>query len=52
MEKSFQIQSEGIKEADILVGIPSYNNVRSIGHVVKSRDLPVLPNIFQGQRQY
>lgn len=25
-----------IKEADILVGIPSYNNARTIGHVVKA----------------
>jgi glycosyltransferase involved in cell wall biosynthesis len=36
MEKSFKIQSEGIKEADILIGIPSYNNARTIGHVVKA----------------
>jgi glycosyltransferase involved in cell wall biosynthesis len=36
MEKSFKIQSEGIKETDILVGIPSYNNARTIGHVVKA----------------
>jgi len=36
MEKSFKIQSEGIKEADILVGIPSYNNARTIGHVVRA----------------
>src|SRR4030042_3421634 len=25
-----------IKDADILVGIPSYNNARTIGHVVKA----------------
>jgi glycosyltransferase involved in cell wall biosynthesis len=36
MEKPFQIQLEGIKEADILIGIPSYNNVRTIGHVVRA----------------
>jgi glycosyltransferase involved in cell wall biosynthesis len=36
MEKSFKIQSEGIKEVDILVGIPSYNNSRTIGHVVRA----------------
>src|SRR4030043_1877522 len=36
MEKSFKIQSEGIKEVDILVGIPSYNNSRPIGHVVRA----------------
>ena len=27
---------EEIKEADILVGIPSYNNARTIGHVVRA----------------
>lgn len=27
---------QGIKEADILVGIPSYNNASTIGHVVKA----------------
>jgi glycosyltransferase involved in cell wall biosynthesis len=27
---------ENIKEADILVGIPSYNNSRTIGHVVRA----------------
>jgi glycosyltransferase involved in cell wall biosynthesis len=36
MEKSFQIQLEEIKETDILIGIPSYNNVRTIGHVVRA----------------
>jgi glucosylglycerate synthase len=36
MEKSFKIQSEGIKEVDILVGIPSYNNSRTVGHVVRA----------------
>jgi len=34
MEKPFQSQLEDIKEADILVGIPSYNNLQTIGHVV------------------
>ena len=36
MERSIQIQLEKIKETDILIGIPSYNNVRTIGHVVKA----------------
>jgi glycosyltransferase involved in cell wall biosynthesis len=36
MEKSFQSQLEEIKETDILIGIPSYNNVRTIGHVVQA----------------
>lgn len=34
MEQSFQL--EEIKEVNILVGIPSYNNVRTIGHVVRA----------------
>jgi len=36
MEKSLQTQMEEIKEADMLIGIPSYNNVRTIGHVVRA----------------
>jgi glycosyltransferase involved in cell wall biosynthesis len=36
MEESFSHQLEGIGEADILIGIPSYNNVRTIGHVVRA----------------
>src|SRR3972149_9166753 len=36
MEESLQDQLEEIKEADILVGIPSYNNARTIGHVVRA----------------
>jgi glycosyltransferase involved in cell wall biosynthesis len=36
MEESLQIQLEEIKGADILIGIPSYNNVRTIGHVVRA----------------
>ncbi len=36
METSFQIQLEKIQETDILIGIPSYNNVRTIGHVVRA----------------
>jgi glycosyltransferase involved in cell wall biosynthesis len=36
MEKSFEVQLEGIKGADILIGIPSYNNRRTIGHVVRA----------------
>jgi glycosyltransferase involved in cell wall biosynthesis len=36
MEKSFQIQLEEVKAADILIGIPSYNNARTIGHVVRA----------------
>ncbi len=35
-EQSIRIQLETIEEADILIGIPSYNNVRTIGHVVKA----------------
>jgi len=36
MEKPFQIQLEEIKETDLLIGIPSYNNTRTIGHVVRA----------------
>ena len=36
MERSLQNQLEEIREADILVGIPSYNNSRTIGHVVRA----------------
>jgi glycosyltransferase involved in cell wall biosynthesis len=36
MEKSFKIQLEEIKETDILIGIPSYNNFHTIGHVVRA----------------
>jgi glycosyltransferase involved in cell wall biosynthesis len=36
MEKSLKTQLEEIKGADILIGIPSYNNVRTIGHVVRA----------------
>lgn len=34
--KEVQHQLEQIKNADILVGIPSYNNARTIGHVVRA----------------
>ncbi len=36
MNKEVQEQLEEIKQADILVGIPSYNNARTIGHVVRA----------------
>ncbi len=36
MEKSIQAHLEEIREADILVGIPSYNNARTIGNVVRA----------------
>src|SRR4030066_2465335 len=36
MEKSFQIQLDELREADILVGVPSYNNAQTIGHVVRA----------------
>jgi len=36
MEKLFESQWKEIKEADILIGIPSYNNARTIGHVVRA----------------
>jgi glycosyltransferase involved in cell wall biosynthesis len=36
IRKEIQEAVEKIKEADILVGIPSYNNASTIGHVVKA----------------
>ncbi|MDI7261537.1 MAG: glycosyl transferase family 2, partial [Thermodesulfobacteriota bacterium] len=36
MEQSIRKELEEAKEADILIGIPSYNNVRTIGHVVRA----------------
>jgi glucosylglycerate synthase len=36
MEKTLENQLEEIKEADILIGIPSYNSARTIGHVVRA----------------
>lgn len=34
--KEVQHQLERIRSADILIGIPSYNNARTIGHVVRA----------------
>jgi len=36
LRKDIQDRISEIKEADILVGIPSYNNSKTIGHVVKA----------------
>jgi glycosyltransferase involved in cell wall biosynthesis len=36
VEQSIWNQLDKIKETDILIGIPSYNNVRTIGHVVRA----------------
>jgi hypothetical protein len=36
MEGDIRTQPAEIQEADIVVGIPSYNNVRTIGHVVRA----------------
>ncbi|HAK88577.1 MAG TPA: glycosyl transferase family 2 [Nitrospiraceae bacterium] len=36
LRKEIQERIDEIKEADILVGIPSYNNARTIAHVVKA----------------
>jgi|GEM_PF-2673064 len=38
-----------IKEADILIGIPSFNNARTIGHVVKAVQARAY-KIFPGQK--
>jgi glycosyltransferase involved in cell wall biosynthesis len=39
----------GLKDVDILVGIPSYNNARTIGHVVKAVEAG-LAKYFPGRR--
>ena len=49
MEESLQDQLEEIKEADILVGIPSYNNARTIGHVARAV-MAGLAKYFPGAR--
>ncbi len=36
LRKEIQDKIDEIKESDILVGIPSYNNARTIGHVVRA----------------
>jgi len=36
LRKDIQAELDKIKEADILLGIPSYNNARTIGHVVRA----------------
>lgn len=36
LRKEIQEQLAGIQKADILVGIPSFNNARTIGHVVRA----------------
>jgi len=36
LNKDIQERIDEIKEANILVGIPSYNNARTIGHVVRA----------------
>jgi glycosyltransferase involved in cell wall biosynthesis len=36
LKKEIHETLEKIKEADLLVGIPSYNNARTIGHVVRA----------------
>ena len=49
MEKPLQHQLEAVKKADILVGIPSYNNARSIGYVVRAV-MAGLAKYFPGAR--
>jgi glycosyltransferase involved in cell wall biosynthesis len=49
MERLAQVQLEEIKEADILVGIPSYNNARTIGRVVRAV-IAGLAKYFQGAK--
>ena len=42
-------QLDGIKDVDILVGIPSFNNARTIGHVVRAVQAG-LAKYFPGQK--
>jgi len=49
MEKFIQNQLEEVKEADLLIGIPSYNNSRTIGHVVRAV-IAGLAKYFPGAR--
>jgi len=36
MDQAFRHQLEQMKEVDLLVGVPSYNNAKTIGHVVRA----------------
>ncbi len=36
LREEILVKLDEIREADILVGIPSYNNARTIGHVVRA----------------
>jgi glucosylglycerate synthase len=36
MDQTFQAQLNHIKEVDLLIGIPTYNSSRTIGHVVRA----------------
>ena len=47
MEKTLETQLKEIKEADILIGIPSYNNARTIGHVVRAVMAGLATRIFR-----
>lgn len=49
LRKEIQDQILEIKEADILVGIPSFNNARTIGHVVRAIQAG-LSKYFPGQK--
>ncbi len=49
MEESFPARLEEIREADILIGIPSYNNARTIGRVVRAV-IAGLAKYFRGSR--
>ena len=44
MDQTFQAQLNHIKEVDLLIGIPSYNSGRTIGHVVRA--------VFAGLAKY
>jgi glycosyltransferase involved in cell wall biosynthesis len=49
LTKEIERRMREIKKADILVGIPSYNNARTIGHVVRAVQAG-LAKYFQGRK--
>jgi glucosylglycerate synthase len=49
LTKEVEDRIRAIKKADILIGIPSYNNARTIGHVVKAVQAG-LAKYFQGRK--
>ena len=49
LAKEIETRIKEIQKADILIGIPSYNNARTIGHVVRAVQAG-LAKYFQGRK--